>query len=282
MSSLSIRRRTVVALALVLAGLGLSPRLPAQEHAAVDAGALAKQTQNPVADLVAIPFQGNFNSGGDLEQKTFFNLNVQPAIPFSLSRSWNLISRTIVPLDSIPTPDGKRHTGVGDIQEQLLFTPAKPGRLIWGFGPVFSLPTATAAPVETGSWAIGPGLVLVKSTGPWVLGVLITQYWNFSDEGGDPKTNLLAVQPFVNLNFGKGWALAFVPLMTANWDADPGNQWTVPLGLGINRTTVFNRRPMTLGVQYYYNVARPDGSAGGQLRFLVSLLYPKPPKPPGR
>ncbi len=279
MSSLSIRRRTAVGLAFVLAGLGLSPRLVAQEHA-VDTGALARQTQNPVADLIAIPFQINFNTGGDLEQKTFFNLNVQPVIPFSVSPGWNLISRTIVPIDSIPTPDGARHTGLGDIQEQLLFTRAKPGRLIWGLGPVFSLPTATAAPVETGSWAIGPGLVLVKNTGPWVLGALFTQYWNFSDKGGGPKTNLLAVQPFVNLNFGKGWALAFAPLMTANWDAASGNQWTVPLGLGINRTTVFNRRPMTLGVQYYYNVARPDGSAGGQLRFLISFLYPKAPKPP--
>ena len=86
------------------------------------------------------------------------------------------------------------------------------------------------------------------------------------------------MQPFINFNFGKGWALGFAPLITANWDAESGNEWTVPLGVGISRTTVFNRRPMTLGLQYYYNVERPDGSGASQLRFVISLIYPKAPK----
>ena len=151
---------------LAIAGLilVLGQRTSAQEPA-VDTTDLAKQTQNPVADLVAIPFQSNFNSGGDLEDRTFFNLNVQPVIPFSVSEDWKLIARTIIPFDSIPGPDGTRHTGFGDIQEQLFFTPAKSGSLVWGFGPVLSFPTATARPVETGSWAVGPGLVLVKNVG---------------------------------------------------------------------------------------------------------------------
>jgi hypothetical protein len=271
-----VGRRSVPAFAWV-SGLilALGPLAQAQEHAGVDATDLAKQTQNPVADLVAIPFQANFNGGGDLEARTFFNLNVQPVIPFSVSENWKLIARTIIPFDTIPGPGGTRHTGFGDIQEQLFFTPAKAGKLIWGFGPVLSLPTATALPVETGSWAVGPGLVLVKNTGPFVLGGLFSQYWNFADAGGDPKTNLFVMQPFVNFNFGKGWALAFAPLITANWDAESGNEWTLPLGIGITRTTVFNRRPMSLGVQYYYNVERPDGSGANQLRFVISLLYPK-------
>jgi len=64
------------------------------------------------------------------------------------------------------------------------------------------------------------------------------------------------------------------PAITANWDAPSGQEWTVPLGIGISRTTVFNRRPIQLGVQYYYNVEHPDGAAGQTLRFVVSLLYP--------
>lgn len=261
--------------ALAMAGLVLFASRPmsAQE---VDTSDLAKQTQNPVADLVAIPFQSNFNNGGDLEDRTFYNLNVQPVIPFSVSESWKLIARTIIPFDSFPQPGSTRSTGFGDIQEQLFFTPAKSGKLIWGLGPVLSFPTATARPVESGSWAVGPGLVLVKNVGPFVLGGLFSQYWNFADTGGDPKTNLFVMQPFVNFNFGKGWALGFAPLITANWDAESGNEWTVPLGIGVSRTTVFNRRPMTLGIQYYYNVARPDGSGASQLRFIISLLYPQP------
>ena len=131
---------------------------------------------------------------------TFFNLNIQPVIPFSVSERWKLIARTILPLDSIPTPDGERHTGTGDIQEQLFFTPAESGSLIWGLGPVFSLPTATAAPVETGSWAIGPGLVLIHNVGPFVLGALFSRALELRGRGGatrlDGPAQVKAGKPF--------------------------------------------------------------------------------------
>ena len=269
---INCRRTLVVAAVLVSAGWS-----GAQEHEGVDATDLAKQTQNPVADLVAIPFQANFFTGGDLEDRTFFNLNVQPVIPFSISKDWKIIARTIIPIDSFPGPGGTRFSGFGDIQEQLFFTPAKSGSLIWGVGPILTFPTATAQPAETGSWGAGPTVVLVKNAGPFVLGGLFSQAWSFADSGGDPRTDLFSFQPFINFNFGKGWALAFAPIITANWDAEDGNQWTVPLGIGISRTTVFNRRPMTLGMQYYYNVERPDGAGASQLRIVISLLYPKAP-----
>ena len=240
-----------------------------------DVNALAKETQNPVGSLISLPFQVNFNTGGDLEARTFLNLNFQPVIPFKATQNWNVIARTIVPIDSVPGPDGTRYSGVGDIQEQLFVTPGKPGGLIWGVGPTFSFPTATASPFETGTWAAGPAVVLVKSTGPFVLGGLLSQLWPLSDAGGAPETNLLTLQPFVNFNFGHGWAMSFAPVMTANWDASDGNEWTVPIGIGLTRTTVFNRRPMNIGVNYYYNVERPDGSAAQQLRFVVTLLYPR-------
>jgi hypothetical protein len=96
----------------------------------------------------------------------------------------------------------------------------------------------------------------------------------FSDINGRPETNLFVLQWFVNYNFGKGWALAIAPLNTANWDASSGQQWTVPLGLGITRTVVFNGQPMSLGLQYYHNVERPDTAAPNQLRFVLSLLFP--------
>jgi hypothetical protein len=243
-----------------------------------DVNALAKETQNPVSSLISVPLQFNFNTGGDLEDRTFFNLNFQPVIPFELTPNWKMIARTIVPINSFPGPEGTRYSGVGDIQEQLFITPAKPGGIIWGVGPVLSFPTATAAPAETGTWAAGVGAVVVKSTGPFVLGGLISQFWPMSDAGDEPETNLLTMQPFVNYNFGRGWAMSFSPLLTANWDASDGNEWTVPLGVGLVRTTVFNRRPMNVGVQYYYNVERPDGSAAQQLRFIVVLLYPTAPK----
>jgi hypothetical protein len=239
-----------------------------------DTTELAKKTQNPVGDLISVPFQFNFNTGGDLDDRTAFNLNFQPVIPFKLNSNWNVIARTILPINSFPGAEGQRFSGVGDLQEQLFITPARPGGVIWGLGPVVSLPTATMTPAETGTWAAGVGGVIVKMAGPWVLGGLISQFWPLTDEGGAPETDLFVLQPFINYNFGKGYALSFAPVISANWDADEGQHWTVPLGVGITRTTVFNRRPMNIGVQYYYNVERPDGSAGQQLRFVIALLYP--------
>ena len=108
-----------------------------------------------------------------------------------------------------------------------------------------------------------------------MLGSLVSQVWPLSDAGGAPETNLFTVQPFVNYNAGGGWAVSFAPIMTANWNASDGNEWTVPLGLGVTKTTVFNHRPVNVGVNYFYNVERPDGAAGQQLRFVLSLLFPR-------
>jgi hypothetical protein len=110
--------------------------------------------------------------------------------------------------------------------------------------------------------------------GPWVLGGLVSRIWA-TDAGGDTKIDLLTLQPFVNYNFGPGWAPSYSPIISASWDASDGNEWTVPIGLGLTRTTVFHRRPMNIGVQYHSNVEHPDGSAGHQLRLIVALLYPR-------
>jgi len=236
---------------------------------------LAKTTQNPVGDVVSVPFQFNFNQGGAYEDSTFFNLNFQPVIPIHLSHKLTLISRTIVPIDSVPTGDGTSSSGVGDINEQTFFTPARVHRIIVGVGPAFSFPTATASPVKTGTWGGGVSAVALSMPGPWVIGSLFQQVWPMSDTGGEPKANNFLWQYFINYNFGEGWALATAPSMTANWDAAEGQKWTVPVGGGISRTLIFNRQPMTLGFQYYYNAIRPDNASATTVRFIFALIFPQ-------
>lgn len=270
-------RLTHASSVLLVAGLvAIGPvAASGQTPSAQEARDLAKQTQNPVADLVTLPFQFNFNTGGDLEDRTYFNLNFQPVIPIGLTDDVKLIARMIFPINSVPGPGDLSFSGIGDTQAQLFFTPARPGGLIWGIGPVFSFPTATVQPLATGTWAGGVGGVVVKNAGDFVLGGLVTQFWPMVDEGDPIETDLLVIQPFVNYNFGSGWALSFAPLISANWNGPDGEQWTVPLGIGITKTTVFNGRPMNIGFQYYDNVERPVGSAGKQIRIIVALLYPQ-------
>lgn len=265
----------------LLQAVSLSP-LAAQQPED-EATKLAKATQNPVSDLVSLPFQFNFNTGGGFAGQTFFNLNFQPVVPIKdVLKKRTIILRTIVPYVSVPTGAGARQGGLGDIQFQTFLTPANSGKLIWGVGPIFSVPTATANLVSTGSWAIGPTAVVLTNVGPWVLGGIINNLWTFADHGGAPEVNQFLLQPFLNYNFGKGWAAATAPIITANWDAPDGEEWTLPLGIGITKTTAFNNRPMSLGAQYYHNVEHPAGAASDLLRLTISLLYPtRPPaKPP--
>jgi hypothetical protein len=277
--------RTMIALLIILAAPFLRSQAPAKPNPGAtppadtepDVTGLAKETQNPVGDIVSVPFQFNFNSGGAYQDQTFFNLNFQPVIPIHLTPKLIYIARTIVPVVSIPTSNGVSYSGVGDIQEQTFFTPAHPGKLIYGVGPAFSFPTATAYPAETGTWAIGPSVVLLATPGPFVLGSLFVQLSPMHDSGGSPRVNNFLWQYFVNYNFGKGWALSTAPSITANWDADRSQRWTVPVGGGISRTLIFNRQPMTLGFQYYYNPIRPDNASSSTVRFNIALIYPQRP-----
>jgi hypothetical protein len=213
-----------------------------------DATALAKETQNPVGDVASIPFQFNFSNGGDLKDDTFLNLNFQPVVPLHVSSGLTLITRTIVPIVSFPAPGRTRLSGIGDIQEQLFFTAAHPGPIIWGIGPAFSFPTATTSPAKTGTWAAGGSFVVLTTPDPFVIGALVVQFSPLTDSNGPPRTNAFLLQPFINYNFGKGWALSTSPMFTANWDAPSDDRWTVPVGMGITRTFSLNRQPMSLGI----------------------------------
>jgi len=167
---------------------------------------LAKQSQNPIADLISVPLQSNFYFGAGFHQnKMIYVLNVQPVIPFNLSDEWNLITRIIMPIINqpnlspsfgglVPSTTG---TGLGDFNPSFFFSPAKPGELIWGVGPTFTLPTATDRDLGAGKWSMGPTGVALRMHGPWVYGVLINNQWSVAG-WGDKTVNLMLLQWFLN------------------------------------------------------------------------------------
>jgi hypothetical protein len=111
---------------------------------AQDATALAKQTQNPVASLISVPLQANWDFGLGDRDAVGTLLNFQPVMPFGISKSTNIILRAIMPFTSQPGTDSMRVNGMGDVVATAFFSPAKSGRIIWGAGPVFQLPAATS------------------------------------------------------------------------------------------------------------------------------------------
>jgi hypothetical protein len=266
----SVGRCLGVALVLLLAcGQGLG-------WAQGDAD-LAKQTQNPVADLVSVPLQNNVNFGVGPGDDLQYILNVQPVVPFRLSEDWNLISRTIVPLIYQPelAPGVGDVFGLGDIQQSLFLSPARPGRLIWGVGPILQLPTATDDALGQGKWGAGPTVVALTMHGPWVLGALVNNVWSFAGASDRPAVNQMLIQPFLNYNLPDAWYVGTSPIITANWKADRDNRWTVPLGASVGKIVRLGGLPANVQVGGFYNVVRPDAAAEWQLRIQVQFLFPK-------
>ena len=270
-------KRIASILAALLAALVLSAMVPTWEARAADdeATELAKKTQNPVANLISVPFQGNFNFGVGPEDKMVWILNVQPVIPIKLTEDWNLITRTIVPIINQPSlfPGSDSAFGLGDINPSFFLSPAKPGAVIWGVGPTFTLPTATDSKLGAGKFSLGPTAVVLTIQGKWVLGALGNNQWSVAGWGDNDVSQLL-LQPFVNYNIADGWYLTSGPIMTANWKAPSGDKWTVPVGGGVGKLFKLGRLPINTSLQAYYNAEKPQNAADWQLRFQVQFLLP--------
>ena len=251
--------------------------------AKASAGDLAKATQNPVASLISVPIQNitDFNIGPfDRDRNAI--VQVQPVVPISLGENWNLITRTIGALVYQPdiTMSRQGTFGLNDINPSFFLSPAQPGKLIWGAGPTFLLPTASDDFLGTGKLSIGPAIVALIQPGKWTIGVLVNNLWSVAGPRGRPDVNAMTLQYFVNYNLKKGYYLTFQPIITANWNAPSGNVWLVPVGGGMGRIMRLGFQPVNVSVQGYGNAKRPDTfpSPTWQLKFQIAFLYPKKPK----
>ncbi len=235
---------------------------------------LARAAQNPVASLISLPFQNNTNFDVGPLEKTQNIMNIQPVWPVDLNDDWNLITRTIVPVVSQPafTPSQDRKNGLGDTLFTAFISPKESGQWIWGVGPSLLLPTSTDARLGAGEWGAGPSAVVLTIRGPWVVGSLFSNVWSFT---GDEQVNLFTWQYFVNYNLDDGWYLTSAPIITANWEADSDNTWTVPFGGGVGKIFRIGKQPMNASLAAYYNVEKPDFGADWQLRFQLQFLFPK-------
>jgi hypothetical protein len=258
----------------------------AQEQSQED---LAKQAQNPIANMISLPLQNNtnFNIGPDDQIQNI--LNIQPVIPVTINDNWNVITRTIIPIISQPdffTGGEGRITGLGDITFSAFFSPADAAKLTWGVGPIFLFPSATDGPLggttedggeSLGSDKWGAGLTVVGLTMPgnWVIGSLFSNVWSFAGSG-EQDINLFTWQYFINYNLPKGWYLTSAPIIKANWEADSDDRWTIPFGGGVGKVFAIGKQPINAQLSAYYPVELPSDDDGvWQLRFQIQFLFPK-------
>ena len=229
-----------------------------------------------MANLISLPFQNNTNFGTGPDDDTQNILNIQPVWPISVTDDWNVITRTIVPVVSQPgmRSGDDRTNGLGDTTFTAFLSPSKPDGIISGIGPVFLLPTATDSALGSDKWGIGPSLVLISMQGPWVVGSLFSNVWSVGGSGDD-DVNIFTWQPFINYNLPDSWYLTTSPLITANWEASSGDEWTVPLGGGFGKIFRIGKQPVNGQVQAFYNVEKPEFGADWTLRAQLQFLFPK-------
>lgn len=239
-------------------------------HVASNADELAKKLANPIAAMISVPFQYNYaRTFGDDGYRNL--LNIQPVVPISISKDWNLISRTIVPIiQQKNLQPGRSQFGFGDTTQSFWFSPKEPtsSGLIWGVGPAALIPTGTDG-IGANSFALGPTAIVLKQTGPWTYGMLINQLWN---TGGQSDISSMFIQPFLAKGLGKGRTLSLNSESTYNWKT---KDWTVPINIAYSKVTKWGKQMVSnqFGAGWY--ATSPSGGPEWQLRYMMVLLFPK-------
>ncbi|MEP4076314.1 transporter [Haloferula sp.] len=249
---------------------------------------LSKQLANPLADLISVPVQMNYDNNLGIDNDgSAFSINVQPVLPFQLNEDWLVISRTIIPfihLEDVTVFD-RDQTGLGDVLQSVFFSPSKATESgwIWGGGPALLLPTATDDILGSDQWALGPTAVALKQSGPWTYGVLANHLWSLSGGnqitgfGGavnlEQEVNASYIEPWVSFAADHGTTYSLSAEMSYNWDA---NDWAVPIVLTADHLFMNTPTPISVGVAARYWMDSPSGYPGGwSARLQVTFLFPK-------
>ena len=261
---------------------------------------LAKQSQNPVANMVSVPIENNLYTDVGPSDNIAFTSVIKPVYPVQVTSEVNLINRIVAPViylegqdpQDFPAgfdpedfdimlggqeifPGTSSEFGLGNVQYQAFFSPARPGKVIWGFGPVFELPTNTDRRLGSDTWSAGPAALLLAMPGNWVVGLLAQNMWDFASESDEPDINKALFQPIINYNFDRGWYVSATTSITANWEADSGDEWTVPLGGGVGRLVRFGKQPVDFKLMTYWHAEKPRFGADWYMQFTVKFLFPK-------
>jgi hypothetical protein len=267
-----MRKVVSTLLPLVGAGLVVSPVFANSE------GDLAKKLANPIAALISVPIQANFdeNMGPD-EKGEVWRTNIQPVIPVSIGEDWNMISRTILPIidqQDVPAP-GLGQSGMGDISQSFFFSPKAPTEngVIWGVGPALLLDTASDSALGAEKWAAGPTGVALKQQGPWTFGILANHLESFAGEDARADISATYVQPFASYVTKTKTTIGLNLESTYDWESE---QSSVPVNLTVSQLLKTGNQLFQVGAGVRYWFESPDIAADGWgLRLQLTLLFPQ-------
>nr|WP_321452282.1 hypothetical protein [uncultured Carboxylicivirga sp.] len=238
---------------------------------------IAQKLQNPLSNITALPIQYNFGLGTPDYEGTTYTTSFQPVMAFDYG-NFSMVHRAVIGTSYLPsTTLGNGSTfGTTDLNYSFYFAPKKKlGNLAFGVGPSIDMPTASDPLLGSGKWNAGASIVAVYQKNKWTLDMVFRQTNSFAGDDERADVNRFVSQTLVAYSLGKGWVVNTFPTITANWNADKGQQWTVPVGGGVSKLVFLGKLPTQFGVQYYNNVVRPDYVGKSELRFTTTFVFSK-------
>jgi hypothetical protein len=238
-----------------------------------DADELAKKVSNPASFMISVPVHSDSDFANSSAGHGFYQtLDIEPVIPFSLNADWNLISHTDIPFAySDPAgPDAGRF-GLGDISQNLSFTPSSHGAFIWAFGPQLSFPTATNAMFGSGKFSAGPSGLLLLQTENVTTGASFDHMWSLFGSSGRPDVNQSEVQPFIAWHIGKGRTIS--ASLDASYDWTGGN-WSLPASVSFSKIVKIGEQTVSLSIGGKYWIEGPDQSPEWGIKSGITFLFP--------
>jgi hypothetical protein len=238
--------------------------------------ALAKKLANPIASMISVPFQNNFDWGGGPNGDGFqWKMNIQPVIPFHLNDDWNLITRTIIPVISQKNIIGTTsQSGLSDTLLAAWFSPKEPTSNGWilGAGPALLFPTGTDDLLTANQWGAGPTAIALRQQGKFTYGALANHVWSYAGSGGRAQLNQTFLQPFFTYLPGGGWTYAINTESSYDWAA---SQWTIPINVSVSKMILIKETSTQWQVGARYYAAKPDNGPNWGLRFNVTIIIPE-------
>jgi hypothetical protein len=264
--------------ACAFTGLVVTAMFAVPAHAEQDKAELAKQLSNPVAALISVPFQLNYDENiGPVEDGDRTTLNIQPVIPASLNDKWNLITRVILPVvsQSDISPGAGSQSGTGDTLASAFFSPKAKTKSgwIWGVGPVLYLPTGSDPLLGSEKWGTGPTALVLKQEHGWTYGALVNHVWSFAGDDDRDEVDSTFLQPFVSFTTPRAVTFAVNFESSYDWTHDA---WSLPLNVLVTKVTKMGGQLVSIGGGVRYWVDSPDSGAHDVgLRLVFTLLFPK-------
>lgn len=266
-----MRRLLIAAAACALPGLAAAQESDAE---------LAKKLSNPVANLISVPLQFNYDCCSGPSQGGRYTLNVQPVVPVSLGADWNLIVRTIVPIvdQNRLAPTTPSTWGLGDTTQSFFLSPKQPIHgWILAAGPVMFWPTGSAG-LSADKWGAGATVLALRQRQAWTYGLLANHIWSFADageasaHGHGQEVNQTFVQPFLSWTGPTSTTVGINSESTYDWKA---RQWSIPVNFTVTHIYNFGGQRVSLGGGARVYATTNGGGPDWGLRFISTFLFPK-------